>query len=43
MKQWNRRIHGCGFEEETNVFEIIVFTLSTGRLSIKGSLSVKGY
>jgi len=43
MKQWNRRTRRCSFEEETSVFEIIVFTLSAGRLSIKGSLTVEGY
>jgi len=43
MKQWNRRTRGCGFKEETNVFEITVFALSTGRLSIRGSLTVESY
>jgi len=43
MKQWNRRTRRRSFEGKTSVFEIIVFTLSTGRLSIKGSLTIEGY
>jgi len=43
MKQWNRRTRKHSLEEETYVYEIIVFTLSTGRLSIRGSLTVEGY
>jgi len=43
MKQWNRRTRRRSLRmrnQENGVFEIVVFTLSTGRLSIKGSLTV---
>jgi len=44
MEHWNNgRTRRRNLEEETGVVEIIVFNLSTGRLSIKGSLAVEGY
>jgi len=43
MKQWYGRTRRRSLEGETGVFEIIVFTLPTGRLSTKGSLTVEGY